>query len=282
MSITDSEIDHSAIHRLWTFRIELQYGEIKWVINRTIIEFYNLHLTLKFKYISGFISEPPPSFPSQLAHLTNAALTSMRIAREEEDGVWRDVALKRRDALEVYLKALIQGASMLVNYELCEFLELSAISIVKDMGWKGKEGYLEYNLNPSSMRLFRWHRWQKEWLILRDSYIAFCKDIGSTAPADVLLFDKHLKVVRSQSTFGSIHQTHFIISNSSRRIEVKAPTSKHIEEWIENLDKVQKESPWIMNHRFGSYAPVRENAKAKWFVDGHGMWFGCCLQYSRH
>lgn len=193
----------------------------------------------------------------------------MRIAREEEDGVWREVALKRRDALEVYLKDLVQRASMVVNYELCEFLELSAISIVKDMGWKGKEGYLEFNTNPASIRL--WNRWQKEWLILRDSYIAFCKDIGSTAPADVLLFDKHLKVTPGQSTFGSIHQTHFIISNSTRRIEVKAPTSKNIEEWIENLEKIKKESPWIMNHRFGSFAPIRENAKAKWFVDGQGI-----------
>ncbi|KAI9261025.1 hypothetical protein EDC94DRAFT_610604 [Helicostylum pulchrum] len=269
VAITDSEIDYTSIQRLWTFRIELQYGEIKWVINRTIIEFYNLHLTLKFKYISG-ITEQPPSFPSQLSHLTNAALTSMRLSREEEDVNTGDTALKRRDALEVYLKDLVQQASMIVNYELCEFLELSAVSIVKDMGWKGKEGYLEYNTNPASFRSsFGWHRWKKEWIVLRDSYIGFCKDIGSKGPTDVLLFDRNFKVTRSQSTFGSIHQTHFIISNSARRIEVKGPTSRHIDEWIENLDKVQKESPWIMNHRFGSFAPIRENAKAKWFVDGH-------------
>lgn len=266
-----------------TFRIELQYGEIKWVINRTIFEFYNLHLTLKFKHSVGIISEPPPSFPSQLAHLTNAALISMRIAREEEYGVWGDGALKRRDALESYLKDLIQKASLVVNYELCEFLELSAISIVKDMGWKGKEGYLEYNISPASIRSsLGWHRWQKEWIILRDSYIAFCKDIGSTGPADVLLFDKNFKVTRRQSTFGSIHQTHFIISNSVKRIEVKAPTSRHIEEWIENLDKVQKESPWIMNYRFGSFAPIRENAKAKWFVDGHGNTIIDCVKSTKY
>lgn len=195
----------------------------------------------------------------------------MRLSREEEDVNTGDTALKRRDALEVYLKDLVQQASMIVNYELCEFLELSAVSIVKDMGWKGKEGYLEYNTNPASFRSsFGWNRWKKEWIVLRDSYIGFCKDIGSKGPTDVLLFDRNFKVARSQSTFGSIHQTHFIISNSARRIEVKGPTSRHIDEWIENLDKVQKESPWIMNHRFGSFAPIRENAKAKWFVDGHG------------
>lgn len=228
-------------------------------------------MLLKCKYFSGLIPDHPPSFPSQISHLTNAALTSMRITREEEHGNAGDMALKRRGELEAYLKELIQRASLVVNYDLCEFLELSAVSIVKDMGWKGKEGYLEYNTSPASLRSsFGWSKWKKEWFILRDSYIAFCKDIGSKGPADVLLFDRNFKVTRLQSTFGSIHQTHFMISNSARRIEVKGQTSRHIEEWIESLDKVQKESPWIMNHRFGSFAPIRENAKAKWFVDGHG------------
>ncbi|CAO3699468.1 unnamed protein product [Rhizopus microsporus] len=269
-AITDSIIDQNTLHRLWTFRIELQYGEVKWVIHRTIIEFYNLHLTLKFKHISGLISEPPPSFPSQLAHLTNAALTSMRIVREEEDDRWQDVALKRRDDLESYLKELIEKAAVTVNYELCEFLELSAISITKDMGWKGKEGYLEYSTAPISFRLgLPWQqKWQKEWLILRDSYLAFCNDIGSTSVTDVLLFDRHLKIRLKgpgSTTFGSVH---FIISNSTRKIEIKSPPSRYTDEWLENLERAQKESPWAMNQRFGSFAPLREHAKAKWFVDG--------------
>ncbi|KAG1225646.1 hypothetical protein G6F68_019884 [Rhizopus microsporus] len=63
----------------------------------------------------------------------------MRIAREEDDSRWRDVALKRRDALEGYLKELVNRASVAVDYELCEFLEISAVSIQKDMGWKAVE-----------------------------------------------------------------------------------------------------------------------------------------------
>ncbi|KAI8369196.1 hypothetical protein EDC96DRAFT_504222 [Choanephora cucurbitarum] len=264
ISITGSIMHQNVSHKLWSFRIDIQYGDIKWFIRRTIIEFYNLHLTLKFKYISGFILEPPPSFPSQLTHLTNAALTSMHIARDQEESLWRDIALKRCDALESYLKELIRRASMTVNYELCEFLELSALSIVKDMGWKGKEGYLEYRVRLPSLRLFKWQKWQKEWVILRDSYVAFCEDISSRIPTDVLLFDKHVKFVQTQGTFG----THLVISNASKQIEIKAPTSRHMDEWIEMFSKVQTESPWMMNHRFGSFAPIRRNANVKWFVDG--------------
>ncbi|KAI9253220.1 hypothetical protein BY458DRAFT_521986 [Sporodiniella umbellata] len=269
--ITESIIDQNGTHRLWTFRIELRYGEIKWAVCRTVIEFYNLYLTLKFKYISGLISDPPPSFPSQLALLTNAALTSMRISREEDDEHWRDIALKRRDELQVYLKELIERSSTTINYELCEFLELSAISIVKDMGWKGKEGYLEYSTTPESFQInIPWQRlWKKEWFILRDSYILFCKDVESTSATDVFLFDKYFHVSKKSlgnATFGSVH---LVLSNSTQSIEIKGSPSRHMDEWVENLDKVQKESPWVMNHRFGSFAPIRENSKAKWFVDAH-------------
>ncbi|KAI9307392.1 hypothetical protein BJ944DRAFT_158119 [Cunninghamella echinulata] len=277
VAITDSEIDQSST-RLWTFKIELHYGEIKWVIKRTIIEFYNLHLTLKFKAAGiGSHLETPPSFPSQLAHLCNAALTSMRITRgggdEDDDELWTNVTNKRRAALEQYLKDLVHNSRLVVNYDLCEFLEIGAISIVKDMGWKGKEGYIEHKINPRSLKLrnaIKWvNHWTKDWFILRDSYIAISKDVGSTLPSDILLFDSHLKIKRSIISFAPYHQTHITISNSTRRIEVKGPTNKHMEEWMECLEKIQDESPWVREHRYKSYAPIRQNAKVKWFVDGH-------------
>ncbi|CAO3596857.1 unnamed protein product [Absidia cylindrospora] len=274
VGITDSEIDTSA-KRLWTFRIELHYGEIKWVVKRTIIEFYNLHLTLKFKAAAiGSHLVAPPSFPSQLSHLCNVALTSMRITwGEEDDETSTEVAIKRRAALEQYLKDLVHNSRLVVNYDLCEFLELSAVSIVKDMGWKGKEGYLEHKMNPTSLKLsnaFRWmNHWSKEWILLRDSYVALCKDIGSSSPSEVLLFDRGLKISRGHGTFAPYHQTHITISNGTRRIEIKAPTTRQIEEWAECLDTIMNQSPWVGNHRFGSFAPIRQNAKVKWFVDGH-------------
>lgn len=39
-----------------------------------------------------------------------------------------------------------------------------------------------------------------------------------------------------------------------------------------SIKKVQTDSPWMKRHRFLSFAPIRNDAKVKWFVDGHGMY----------
>jgi hypothetical protein len=157
---------------------------------------------------------------------------------------------------------------MTVSYDICEFLELSAISIVQDMGWKGKEGYLRNRINyvsPRCCQVWKTQRWSTEWIILRDSYMAFCTDAASSAPTDVLLFDNGLKIEIQEPRvyLGSYRVS---ISNESRKIEIKG-AKREIDQWLESMEKVQRESPWVQNHRFSSFAPVRNNAKVKWFVD---------------
>ncbi|ORY97460.1 hypothetical protein BCR43DRAFT_489806 [Syncephalastrum racemosum] len=270
VSITDSK----TVNKLYVFRIELHYGEIRWVIKRNIIEFYNLHLNLKIKARLHGHPAHLPSFPSQLTHMTNAALASMRITREEDekDEIKQLMMQKRREALEHYLQELIRSYNFYAAEELLEFLELSAISIVKDMGWKGKEGYLEHkvtSVSPSFRRFFRRSTWVREWVILRDSYIAFCKDVHSYQITDVILFDKHFKIKTRESPFPPYHMTHLVLSNSMRKIDFKLPSARYTEEWRDSLSKVKKDSAWLESNRYGSFAPIRERAKCKWFVDGH-------------
>lgn len=57
------------------------------------------------------------------------------------------------------------------------------------------------------------------------------------------------------------------LSTEFRQIEIKG-NKRQVEEWLESIKKVQSESPWIKNHRFSSFAPIRYKAKVKWFVDG--------------
>lgn len=101
--------------------------------------------------------------------------------------------------------------------------------------------------------------------------MAFCSDTASSAPTDVLLFDNGLKIEIQEPRvyLGSYHIT---VSNQSRKIEIKG-TKREVDQWLESIEKVQDESPWVQNHRFGSFAPVRHNAKVKWFVDGESKLF---------
>ncbi|OAD75876.1 hypothetical protein PHYBLDRAFT_59406 [Phycomyces blakesleeanus NRRL 1555(-)] len=143
VSVTDSELQTKGINQ-WIFRMELQYGDVKWVIRKTITDFVSLHYTLK--------------------------------------------------------------------------------------------------------------------------YIAFLADIASTVPTDVFLLDKSFSVTnRKRGIFGRYHN-HIILVNRFRRIEIKG-SKRQIEEWMESIQKVSKNSPWVTNHRFGSFSPIRHNAKVKWFVD---------------
>ena len=260
----------------WVFRIELQYGDIKWVIKRTIKEFVSLHYTLKLKSNLSDSVPSPPSFPSQLQSWLSSAKGAVGVDRDEVENTSSEkyqIALKRRKQLTKYLQKLLIRAHMKVNYDLCEFLEISAISIVEDMGWKGKEGYLENKVNfvvPRLCHVIKPHLWRKQWVILRDSYVAFLPDITSNQLDDVFLFDKNLVVQdKTPGAFGKYHN-HISISNQFRRIEIKGGR-REVEEWMKSIQRVLSDSPWVKNHRFGSFAPIRQNSKVKWFVDAEGV-----------
>ncbi|KAI9496611.1 hypothetical protein BDB00DRAFT_758105, partial [Zychaea mexicana] len=266
IEVTDSELVNIYGINQYVFRIELQYGDVKWVIRKTMADFTILHLNLKLKS-----AIEPPNFPNQLQNLIQSAKETMGIDDDERDTEKeRKSALARRKALTKYLTELLQRAHIFVSYNLCEFLEISAISIVQDMGWKGKEGYLENRVNFVDTRichLFKRSSWTKEWVILRDSYVAFCEDIDSQAPTDVLMLDKSFSVSdRTPGIFGKYHN-HITLENRFRRITIKG-NRRQVDEWMESIKKVQQESPWVKNHRFGSFAPVRHHAKVKYFVDG--------------
>jgi hypothetical protein len=215
----------------------------------------------------------PPSFPSQLRSWLNSAKGTIRIDAEHDiefEGEKYLIALKRRKALTKYLRKLLLKAHMMANYDICEFFEISAVSIVEDMGWKGKEGFLDHKVNfvvPRLCQVLKPHLWNKQWVLLRDSYVAFISDIASTKVNDVFLFDKSLVVQdRTPGLFGKYHN-HITLENQFKRIEIKG-SRREVEEWMESIQRVLSDSPWVKNHRFGSFAPIRHNSKVRWFVDG--------------
>ncbi|CAG8464425.1 6353_t:CDS:10 [Acaulospora morrowiae] len=267
LAITDSYVDEDSYNWQSTFRIELEYGDVKWVVKRTGFDFIYLHVNL-----SRRAELPPiPKFPSGLS-----AWFKTNVLRNSR---FQESALGRRKELENYLLELIKLLSLHVSYDLYEFLELSAISITTDMGWKGKECYMltkvERLKKPICSFIRSSEKWEREWVIVRDSYIAFCRDISDTTPVDVFLLDKHFKCEKlMQQGFSRILQLHDHISieNSFRRIEIKSD-SRHMKDFLESIDRIKISSPWVKQHRFDSFAPIREDTKVKWYVDGKDYFY---------
>ncbi|KAF9902851.1 hypothetical protein BX616_001791, partial [Lobosporangium transversale] len=255
LGIVDSESDPGAgIHMI--FRVEFQYGDIKWVIRRTLYDFYKLHLTLTAKRYRNI-----PRFPEQVAW----ALLFVK------DTAVRETNLARRKALQTYLLQVMQALNGTVCYDLYEFLEISALSLTKDMGWKGKEGYVETKVVDITKTFcgipIEFSEYTRSWAILRDSYMAFLPDISSDECSDVFIFDQNFYVKHKEQVLG-LNLHHIEIGNMHRKVEMKGGYNREMIEWVDHIKKMEQASPWVKNHRFDSFAPEREDAKIRYYVDG--------------
>ncbi|RIA93447.1 hypothetical protein C1645_735559 [Glomus cerebriforme] len=232
LAITDSYNDER-IHNWGIFRIELEYGDVKWVIKRTGFDFTSLYVNLKK-------GKNLPHIPRLPIGLVNTFKSMIRKTQQNRQAT----ALQRRKNLENYLIELIKALKFSVAYELYEFLELSAVSITRDMGWKGKECYLDNKVERFRTPICSFRnsneKWVKEWVIGIDRVLKLHDRVD--------------------------------IENSSRRIEIKGDT-RNLTEFLESIETVKRTSPWVRQHRFDSYAPIRENAKIKWYVDGKDYFF---------
>ncbi|KAF9408197.1 hypothetical protein BGZ94_002394 [Podila epigama] len=264
VAVTDSEID-LGVGKQIVFRVELQYGDVKWVIKRTLYDFYKLHL-----YLSAKRFERLPKFPSQVAYAFSMAKASMGMRAEEKVEYIRATNLARRHALQSYLIQVLQELNWTVAYDLYEFLEISFMSLTKDMGWKGKEAYVDTRYTDKTRAICGVggvSRWEKSWAILRDSYMAFCPSVGSDEPREVFIFDQKFFVQHKEYAMG-LNLHHIEIGNNHRKIEIKGEHNREMIEWMEHFQKMQRASPWLTSHRFGSFAPQRDDAKVRYYVDG--------------
>ncbi|KAF9128068.1 hypothetical protein BGX30_014484 [Mortierella sp. GBA39] len=264
IAVTDSEIDLGVSKQI-IFRLEMQYGDVKWVIRRTLYEFYKLHLILSAKRFDNL-----PKFPSQVSYAFSMAKANLGMRAEEKINYIRQSNLARRQALQDYLILVLQSLNWTTAYDLYEFLEISALSLTKDMGWKGKESYVDTKITDNIHGMCGFgsiKRWNKNWALIRDSYLAFCPTVGSQEPSDVFIFDQTFYVLHKEHHLG-LNMHHIEIGNSHRKIEIKGDHNREMLEWMDNFTKMKQSSPWVNSHRFGSFAPQRSDAKVRYYVDG--------------
>ncbi|KAJ1676655.1 hypothetical protein EV182_007748, partial [Spiromyces aspiralis] len=112
-------------------------------------------------------------------------------------------------------------------------------------------------------------RWNRQWVLVRDSYIAFCNHISDPYPSDVLLADSQflIKYKKKKLTGHPLNIYRITLSTSNRVVQLRSDSERSINEWRNSIEKMRVASMWSQAHRYGSFAPIRDNSRVMWFID---------------
>ncbi|XP_027731637.1 phospholipase D1 isoform X1 [Vombatus ursinus] len=259
------------------YTIELTHGEFTWQVKRKFKHFQEFHREL-LKY-KAFIRIPIPTkrhtFRRQNVKgeepraMPSLPRTSENMVREEQFS-------SRRKQLEDYLTKLLKMPMYRNYHATTEFLDVSQLSFIHDLGPKGIEGMIMKRSGGHRIPGLNCcghgracYRWSKRWLIVKDSFLLYMKP-DSGAIAFVLLVDKEFSIKigkkETETKYG------LRIDNLSRTLILKCNSYRHARWWGGAIEEfIQKHGAnFLKEHRFGSYAAIQENTLAKWYVNAKG------------
>ncbi|KAG8431522.1 hypothetical protein GDO86_018421 [Hymenochirus boettgeri] len=173
-----------------------------------------------------------------------------------------------------YLNALL-GKSLYRNYHaMREFLDVSQLSFISDLGSKGLEGFILKRSGGhriQGLNCFGHHqicyRWSKRWLVVKDSFLLYLQpDTGEIS--FVLLFDPGFGIQIGKK--GTETKYGVRIENFTRALTLKCNGYRQARWWGQQINKLAEDhgKEFLTVHRFDSFAPVRERTQVKWFVNG--------------
>lgn len=208
---------------------------------------------------------------------------------------------RQQRVLEKYLQETIRWLMFRADSNrLCRFLELSALGVrlAAEGSYHGKECYLHIQsskgidfrrvLTPGRMIA----RHTRKWFLVRQSYIVCVESPENMNIYDVYLVDPKFKIISKKSKLKQItspgsepeeidltvdpppekHHTLKILT-SERKVKLFSRNQHIIRQFEESITEMLKVTPWHLNNRFGSFAPVRTGVHAQWLVDGRDyMW----------
>ncbi|XP_045053913.2 phospholipase D1 isoform X1 [Desmodus rotundus] len=258
------------------YTIELTHGEFKWQVKRKFKHFQEFHREL-LKY-KAFIRIPIPTrrhtFRRQNVKEEPREMPSL--PRTSENMIKEEQFFGRRKQLEDYLTKLLKMPMYRNYHATTEFLDISQLSFVHDLGPKGIEGMIMKRSGGHRIPGLNCcgqgracYRWSRRWLIVKDSFLLYMKP-DSGAIAFVLLVDKEFRIKvgkkETETKYG------LRIDNLSRTLILKCNSYRHARWWAGAIEEfIQRHGTnFLKDHRFGSYAAVQENTLAKWYVNAKG------------
>lgn len=236
--------------------------------------------------------------------LGSVSLMSMHLEshkrRQEREQYTRDVA-KYLASLIALVAMRPQSNRLFHFFELSPILSLLSY----ERGYVGKQGTVHIGSSAGSQGWRVGHfkandikgminRRQEKWFLVRSTYVMYVDDINSTVPLDVFMVDPmftikgpdkvELRDTDSESDYDeeyidsmskTIHKptnkvfSHLRITleNSERKLVIIPKSLRERRLWMHSLNQMRRNNIWNEPHRFESFAPVRKNAYAQWFVD---------------
>uniref|UniRef100_A0A8D0ACF4 Phospholipase n=1 Tax=Sander lucioperca TaxID=283035 RepID=A0A8D0ACF4_SANLU len=243
------------------FKIELKHGEFTWVVKRKEKHFMELHRELRT--YKTFMRIPLPS--RRLVHTVRR-----RTVRKSE--VREMPSLPRGGGDELVRDE--QVSSRRVRCNTMEFIDISQLSFIHDLGPKGLEGMIYkrsgghripgMNCCGQSQACYRW---SKRWLVVKDSCLLYIKP-DSGAISFVLLVDKDFSIKMDSKDTETKHGVR--VDSLSRTLVFKCSSYRHARWWGQSIESFVRNhgKAFLRDHRCGSFAQEQENIPAKWYVNG--------------
>ncbi|XP_066518510.1 phospholipase D1a isoform X2 [Hoplias malabaricus] len=189
------------------------------------------------------------------------------LAREEQ-------VSSRRKQLEDYLNKLLKMGLYRKYHATMEFIDVSQMSFIHDLGPKGLEGMVHKRSGGHRIPGINCcghsrvcYRWSKRWLVVKDSFLMYLKpDTG--AISFVLLVDKEFSIRMDSKHTETKHGVR--IDSLSRTLVLKCNSYRHARWWGQAIEEFVRKhgKAFLCTHRFNSFAQEQENTLAKWYVNG--------------
>ncbi|XP_045383053.1 phospholipase D2 isoform X3 [Lemur catta] len=257
------------------YSVRLTHGDFTWTTKKKFRHFQELHRDLlRHKVLMSLL--PLARFAVAYSPTREAANREMpSLPRAGPEGSTRHAASKQK-YLENYLNRLLTMSFYRNYHAMTEFLEVSQLSFIPDLGTKGLEGVIRKRSGGHRVpgltccgRDQVCYRWSKRWLVVKDSFLLYmCLETGTIS--FVQLFDPGFEVQvgkRSTETRYGVR-----IDTSHRSLILKCSSYRQARWWGQEITELAQGpgKDFLKLHRHDSYAPPRSGTLARWFVNGAG------------
>ncbi|KAG9334153.1 hypothetical protein JZ751_009065 [Albula glossodonta] len=259
------------------FKIEMRHGNFTWVVKRKEKHFMELHRELKAYKAFMRLPLPTRSHTVRRKSIKRSEVREMpNLPRGGGDELGREEQVSsRRKQLEDYLNNLLRMSLYKKYHATMEFIDVSQLSFIYDLGPKGLEGMIYKRSGghriPGTANCCGHskicYRWSKRWLVVKDSFLLYMKpDTG--AISFVLLVDKEFTIKMDSKETETKHGVR--IDSLSRTLVLKCNSYRHARWWGQAIEEFVRKhgKAFLRDHRFGSFAREEENIPAKWYVNG--------------